>query len=150
MAELRRCSVLGCGRKVQASGLCQTHRKQLRKLGAVKAIRLYRPAREGTVRLSGVTVTRDCADKVNRYAEDSALTVNAAVTNIIEEWAARKAARQTRAELKIPRGRSPWGAGGEPTGGARFGPSLMGARSGRLQRGGKASRVGPVDSFPRG
>jgi hypothetical protein len=92
MAELRRCSVPDCGRKLQASGLCQTHRKQLRKLGAVKPIRLQRPAREGTVKLLGATVTRECADKVNRYAKDSALTVNAAVTNIIEEWAAVEAA----------------------------------------------------------
>jgi hypothetical protein len=93
LRNLRRCSVQDCGRKLQASGLCQTHRKQLRKLGAVKPIRHHRPRRTGTVKLSGLTVTSDCADKVNRYAEESALTPNAAVTNIIEEWAAEEARR---------------------------------------------------------
>jgi len=93
LRNLRRCSVPDCGRKLQASGLCQTHRKQFRTLGVVKPIRQYRPAREGTVKLSGLTVTRDCADKVNRYAQESALTPNAAVTNIIEEWAAEEVQR---------------------------------------------------------
>jgi hypothetical protein len=87
MAELRQCSVTDCGRKVQAGGLCQTHRKQLRKLGAVRPIRQYRPPRQGTVKLSGVTVSCDCADKVKRYASEGGLTVNAAITNILEEWA---------------------------------------------------------------
>ncbi|HLL52855.1 MAG TPA: hypothetical protein VK447_04860 [Myxococcaceae bacterium] len=91
MTELRRCSVPDCGRKVQALGLCQTHRRHLRTLGVVKAIRQCRPPRAGTVKLSGVTVSRDCADNVNRYAKDCALTVHAAMTNIIEEWAAVEA-----------------------------------------------------------
>ena len=39
------------------------------------------------MKLSGVSLTRDCADQLKRYAKDSALTVNAAITNVIEEWA---------------------------------------------------------------
>jgi hypothetical protein len=87
MADPRLCSVADCGRKVQASGLCQTHRKQLRKHRAVRPIRHYRPPRQGTLKLSGVTVSSDCADKITRYATESGLTVNAAMTNILEEWA---------------------------------------------------------------
>jgi len=85
--EPNQCSVADCGRKVQAGGLCQTHRKQLRTFGAVRPIRQHRPPRRGTVKLSGVTVSCDCADKVKRYASDGSLTVNAAITNIIEQWA---------------------------------------------------------------
>jgi len=83
----RLCSVADCGRKVQARELCQTHRKQLRKHGAVRPIRHYRPPRRGTLKLSGVTVSYDCADKITQYATASGLTVNAAMTNILEEWA---------------------------------------------------------------
>ncbi|HLL53036.1 MAG TPA: hypothetical protein VK447_05780 [Myxococcaceae bacterium] len=81
------CSVTGCGRKVQAGGLCQTHRKQLRKRGAVRPIRQHRPRRRGTIKLSGVTVSGDGADTLRRYAREDGLTVHAAMTDILEEWA---------------------------------------------------------------
>jgi hypothetical protein len=59
------------------------------------------------VKLSGLTVSRDCADKVNRYAKDCALTVHAAMTDIIEDWAAVEAEAQgvsvTRARRSKPR-----------------------------------------------
>jgi hypothetical protein len=34
-----------------------------------------------------MTVSIDCADKLRRYAQENGLTVNAAMTNVIEEWA---------------------------------------------------------------
>ena len=81
------CSVPECGRKALAGRLCQTHRKQLRKHGAVRPIRRHRSPRRGTIKHSGVTLSADCAGMIERYAAANGLTVHAAMTDIIEEWA---------------------------------------------------------------
>jgi hypothetical protein len=98
----------------------------MRKHGAVKPIRHYRPPRTGTVKLSGLTVTRDCADKVNRYAKDSGLTVNAAATNIIEQWVAAEAQIAAQKRTDNPSGMVPVGTG-ESSAGELVGASDDGA-----------------------
>jgi hypothetical protein len=45
------------------------------------------------VKLSGLTVSRDCADRVKHYARERGLTVNAALTDVIEEWALERGER---------------------------------------------------------
>ncbi len=89
MADYPECCVVDCGRKVSAQGLCATHRRQLERMGTFHPIRPHRSPRKGTVRLAGLSVSRDCARKLERFVRERGLTMNAAITDIIEAWAVR-------------------------------------------------------------
>ena len=84
------CSVEGCGRPVRARGYCQTHYKQIRKLGKVRPIKVKRPPRENTVRYAGFTLTAMAADLLGAEAERRGLAPNALITDILEAWAKRR------------------------------------------------------------
>jgi hypothetical protein len=84
------CKVPDCGRPVRARGLCQSHHKQDCKFGQVWELERRQPRRKGTVRLSGLSVTREAADKVRRVASERGFTPNHLITDILEDWAKRK------------------------------------------------------------
>ena len=86
----RRCVVADCLRKVRARGLCQTHYKQLKKLGVLRPIRECRTRRLGRVKLLGLSVLPACEEKVKQHAGETGLTVNAVITDVIEKWALRR------------------------------------------------------------
>ncbi len=79
--------------------MCQTHYKQMRKSGTVRPIRNYKPPQTGTVRLpGGVTVTRECAAKVDSYASEHGYSRHRVMTDILEEWAQAMARGRDSAE----------------------------------------------------
>jgi hypothetical protein len=99
----RRCAVADCFRKVVARGLCQTHNKHLKKLGAFRPIRESRPPRSGAVKLNGLSVTPACAEKLKHCAGETGLAVNAVITDVIEKWALRRHRRhQQRQKSEKP------------------------------------------------
>lgn len=81
------CKVPGCGRKIRVRALCQTHYNQMRETGTVRPIAPQRPRRLQAVKLSGLSVTPDCKEKLMRRAEERDLAINAVVTDILEAWA---------------------------------------------------------------
>ncbi len=89
----RVCSVSGCGRPIRARGLCQTHYKHLRKFGKPRAINPKREGREGTVRYSGLSLTAECAQAIDKLARREGLAPNAIITDILETWAKRHGAK---------------------------------------------------------
>ncbi len=99
----RVCSFAGCGRPSRALGLCQTHYKHQRKFGKPREINPKRQGREGTVRYSGLSLTSECAQAIDRLARRDSLAPNAIITDILESWAKRHGAR---AGAKAARGRS--------------------------------------------
>jgi hypothetical protein len=102
----RVCTFEGCGRPSRALGLCQTHYKHLRKFGKPRAINPKRQGREGTVRYSGLSLTKECAAAIDRLARREDLAPNAIITDILEGWAKRRdkvaPARATRAKARKP------------------------------------------------
>jgi len=86
----RVCSFEGCGRPSRALGLCQTHYKHLRKFGKPRSINPKRQGREGTVRYSGLSLTTECAQAIDRLAKKENAAPNAIITDILESWARRK------------------------------------------------------------
>jgi len=86
----RVCSFDGCGRPSRALGLCQTHYKHLRKFGKPRAINPKRQGRDGTVRYSGLSLTTECAQAIDRLAKKENAAPNAIITDILESWARRK------------------------------------------------------------
>lgn len=85
------CSVSGCGRPIRAARLCATHyeRKRAGIPNALAAIR-HKRAPVGTVRLSGVRVSVECAEKLKAEADDRRVTVHAVAVDVLERWARRR------------------------------------------------------------
>jgi hypothetical protein len=101
------CSFSGCGRPSRALGLCQTHYKQKRKLGTMRAIKPKRQGREGTVRFAGLSLTRECAEAIDALARKSGVAANAVITDILEAWARRQASVPVRKPARrSPRSRA--------------------------------------------
>jgi hypothetical protein len=75
---------------VRARRLCQSHYKQHRESGRVWKLERYRPRRKGTARLSGLSLTREAADKVRRVASERGLAPSRLITDVLEDWAQRK------------------------------------------------------------
>ena len=80
------CAAEGCGRPAYARGLCQTHHRQMTTTGKLKPIRPYRKRSPGTVKLSGLRLTPQCADQIQRYADKMGISLGAAIAFILEEW----------------------------------------------------------------
>ena len=80
----------GCGRPIRARGLCQTHYKQVRKLGRTRPIKAKRAPREDTVRYAGFTLTSLAASLLEAEAVRRGLAPNALITDILEAWAKRR------------------------------------------------------------
>ena len=94
-----RCSVDGCFRPVYARALCESHHRQFVTTGKCGPIRPYRTRREGTVKYSGLTLTSDCALKVDRLARDKGLSRSAAIATILEQWTDSQVARSRATDL---------------------------------------------------
>ena len=90
------CSFVGCGRAARALGLCQTHYKQQRKYGELRAIQPKREGRSGTVRYAGLSLTAECAKAIDRLARSMGVAPNAVITDILEAWAGRQKAKVKR------------------------------------------------------
>jgi len=79
--------VPGCGRKVYARGLCQTHHRQWKtNRGKLKPIRPYRKRSEDTVKFAGLRLTGGCAKQVREFAKESNISYGAAIAYILEGW----------------------------------------------------------------
>lgn len=99
----RICIFEDCGRPSRALGLCQTHYKHLRKFGKPRPINPKRQGREGTVRYSGLSLTKECAAAIDKLARRTHLAPNAIITDILEGWAKR---RDKGAAAKPARGKA--------------------------------------------
>jgi len=102
MDKPQRCAVADCCRKVLARGLCQTHYKQLKKLGALRPIRECRPSRSGAVKLLGLSVLPACAEKVRQCSGETGMSLNAVITDVIEKWALRRHRQRRKREKPTP------------------------------------------------
>ncbi|HLL54600.1 MAG TPA: hypothetical protein VK447_13700 [Myxococcaceae bacterium] len=67
--------------------MCQTHYKQDCKFGAVREIKRVRPRRKSAVRLGGLSLSPEAADRVSEVAAARGVTPNHQLTDILEEWA---------------------------------------------------------------
>ena len=101
----RVCTFGDCGRPSRALGLCQTHYKHQRKFGKPRPINPKRQGREGTVRYSGLSLTTECAQAIDKLATRQGLAPNAIITDILESWAKRHGAKPARS-TKPARGRA--------------------------------------------
>ena len=81
------CSFPECGRPVRCVGLCQTHSKQRNRGEVLRPIRRKKPPRTGTQAISGLSLSSDCAAQIEHKAQESNATLNATITDILEEWA---------------------------------------------------------------
>ena len=84
------CSEPDCGRNAYARRLCQTHHRQVLKVGKVLPIRPYRPRTPGTVKYDQFRVTSLCADKLKTYADKRNLSEGAIIAEVLEDWAAHR------------------------------------------------------------
>lgn len=82
------CTVPGCGRpvRVHIRGLCQTHYKFWRTTGEMQPIHPRQPNRAEVTRLSGLSLSPECAEQITREAHARGLARNAVITDVIEEW----------------------------------------------------------------
>jgi predicted nucleic acid-binding Zn ribbon protein len=104
----RVCTFEDCGRPSRALGLCQTHYKHQRKFGKPRPINPKRQGREGTVRYSGLSLTTECAQAIDKLATRQGLAPNAIITDILESWAKRHGAKPAKPakSAKPTRGRA--------------------------------------------
>jgi hypothetical protein len=92
--RVKQCCVPECGRPTYARGLCQTPHRQLLKEGQIGVIRPYRTRSRGTVKFSGLRVTRECASEVKAYAKARRCSWGAAIAYILEDWGRTLARRE--------------------------------------------------------
>jgi hypothetical protein len=94
-ARQRTCLAPDCDRPAYARGLCQTHHRQLRSVGELGPIRLYRQRTPGTGKLSGLRLSPRCIELIEQKAQREHLSVGAVIAGILEEWVGG-AAREKR------------------------------------------------------
>jgi hypothetical protein len=80
------CSESECGRPAYARGLCQTHHRQWLTTGKTKPIRPYRAREPGTVKFSGLRLTKDCAQKLERDARRKRISRSSVIAEVLEQW----------------------------------------------------------------
>ena len=80
------CKVKGCGRKVYARGLCQTHHRQFLETGKVTAIRPYRERNSGTEKFAGLRLDKPIIEALKAIAKRKGLSNGAAIAHVLEEW----------------------------------------------------------------
>ena len=89
----RVCVIHGCGRSIHAEGLCQAHYEQAGELGGAKSSTPKRAPRAGKVKYLGLSLTPECAQRLDRLAEEAGVAANQLVVDIVEAWALREAGR---------------------------------------------------------
>jgi len=86
----KECSVEGCGRPVRARGMCQTHYKQVLRMGKTRPIKSKRAPRAEAVRFAGFSLTPLAANLLESEAVRRKIAPNALITDILEGWAKRR------------------------------------------------------------